>query len=308
MCCVNAANRNSNPSSGATVWQTRFAHVARILHGVIARHLRSRWSRFTPNGVLPLRPKLIALILSTFAAVIAYAARPEAAHSPERPKSGEIVRITVKVPKAGRGMVTLQYQLVDPGQYIDLTDAAFQSNWLSVLMNDSAERGDATKADGLFTAELPGRLQTHRRLVRYRVTMDGVVIAPAASDTVRNFAYFVYDGVPPWRGAINPTSADSRMREVVTFGTNVMRSLPVYHFISKKRSIENTTWHQPARWGDEAARSRYNYTGTFVSAEGKVYDHVRFRARGGSWRYAMGKNMWKFDFNRGHHLQAHDDF
>jgi hypothetical protein len=30
--------------------------------------------------------------------------------------------------------------------------------------------------------------------------------------------------------------------------------------------------------------------------------------RGGVWRYAMGKNMWKFDFNRGHYFQARDDF
>ncbi len=37
---------------------------------------------------------------------------------------------------------------------------------------------------------------------------------------------------------------------------------------------------------------------------GEVYDHVRYRARGGVWRYAMGKNMWKFDFNRGHTFEA----
>ena len=35
---------------------------------------------------------------------------------------------------------------------------------------------------------------------------------------------------------------------------------------------------------------------------------IRYRARGGVWRYAMGKNMWKFDFNRGHYFQARDDY
>ena len=29
---------------------------------------------------------------------------------------------------------------------------------------------------------------------------------------------------------------------------------------------------------------------------------------GGVWRYAMGKNMWKIDFNRGHYLQARDNY
>ena len=43
-------------------------------------------------------------------------------------------------------------------------------------------------------------------------------------------------------------------------------------------------------------------------SEGKVYDHIRFRARGGVWRYAMGKNMWKFEFNKGQPFAARDDF
>ena len=30
--------------------------------------------------------------------------------------------------------------------------------------------------------------------------------------------------------------------------------------------------------------------------------------RGGVWRYAMGKNMWKFNFNHNHELQARDDY
>src|SRR6185436_8283114 len=63
-------------------------------------------------------------------------------------------------------------------------------------------------------------------------------------------------------------------------------------------------WYEQAGFGDDAARKRYNYTGTFVADDGKVYDHVRFRARGGEWRYGMGKNMWKLDFNRGAKYKA----
>jgi hypothetical protein len=74
-----------------------------------------------------------------------------------------------------------------------------------------------------------------------------------------------------------------------------------YFLIAKIKDVENATWYQPSR-GKE-----YHYTGTFV-ADGKVYDHVPFRARGGDWRYAMGKNMWKFNFNKGHHFEAKDDY
>lgn len=42
--------------------------------------------------------------------------------------------------------------------------------------------------------------------------------------------------------------------------------------------------------------------------DGEVYDHIRYRARGGVWRYSMGKNMWKFDFNRGHSFEARDNY
>lgn len=53
--------------------------------------------------------------------------------------------------------------------------------------------------------------------------------------------------------------------------------------------------------------SEYKWYGTLVY-DGVVYDHIRYRARGGVWRYAMGKNMWKFDFNRGHSFQARVDY
>ena len=39
-----------------------------------------------------------------------------------------------------------------------------------------------------------------------------------------------------------------------------------------------------------------------------MYDNIHYRARGGGWRYSMGKNMWKFDFNRGHYFQGRDDY
>ncbi|NQT01983.1 MAG: CotH kinase family protein, partial [Planctomycetes bacterium] len=80
-----------------------------------------------------------------------------------------------------------------------------------------------------------------------------------------------------------------------------MRSLPVYHLISEKLDVETATWFE--KYGG----SDYKWFGTLVY-DGKVYDHIRYRTRGGVWRYAMGKNMWKFNFNRGHRFQARDDY
>ena len=255
---------------------------------------------------LPWR-KLLALAGTIVFAGHSPGASPKVMHLPKQPKSGEPVRITVKLNPPLPGGVALQYQVVEPGKYIALTDSAFKNTWTSVAMNDEGRDGDQTSGDNIFSVELPGKLQVHRQLVRYRILANGRVLAPEESEAVPNFTYFVYDGVPSWRAAVNPKSNDPKLRTATTFGTNVMRSLPVYHLIARKASIENATWYEQPEFGDEAARRKYSYTGTFVADDGKVYDHVRFRARGGEWRYAMGKNMWKLDFNRGEHLQARDN-
>lgn len=222
-------------------------------------------------------------------------------HSPKRPMSGEIVTVTAKVTDSdGVAAVTLSYQVVEPGSYISLMDSRYHMSWTDVRMNDAGRDGDAIAGDDVYSAELPGSIQVHRRLIRYRITvMDGTgqgLIVPYADDPQPNFAYFVYDGVPPWRGAVQPG-----VTPVVEYGTDVMRSLPVYHLISKKSDVETATWLE--KYGGED----YKWYGTLVY-DGDVYDHVRYRSRGGVWRYAMGKNMWKFNFNRGHRFQARDDY
>ncbi len=66
--------------------------------------------------------------------------------------------------------VTLAYQLVNPGDYIGIADPRYNApaSWTSVAMYDDGTHGDAYRADHVYTAVLPGSLQTHRRLVRYR--------------------------------------------------------------------------------------------------------------------------------------------
>jgi len=222
-------------------------------------------------------------------------------HTPEQPTAGQDVTITALVTDPdGVASVSLQYQLVDPGNYINIDDAEYQTQWTTVAMNDAGTDGDLLAGDGVYTAVLPASIQQHRRLVRYRIdtadTRGASITAPYADDAVPNFAYFVYDGVPDWTGAARPGVTPE-----VTYGPQVMRSLPSYHLLSKRADVEDATWYSKDS-GDV-----YRWKGTLVY-DGVVYDHISYRMRGGVWRYAMGKNMWKFNFNHNHELQARDDY
>ena len=95
-------------------------------------------------------------------------------HTPQQPAGGVPVLITAKVTDPdGVSAVTLEYQIVNPGNYIELTDAAYTNatNWISMPMNDAGTNGDWTAGDDTFTAEIPAAVQTHRRLIRYRITV-----------------------------------------------------------------------------------------------------------------------------------------
>jgi hypothetical protein len=221
-------------------------------------------------------------------------------HTPLQPHTSQQVTITARVAPAITN-VTLLYQVVEPGAYIEQQDRAFTNNWTALLMKSSAK----TKEAQTFTAEMPGSIQKHRRLVRYRIRVQDSAgkthVAPDFGDVPANRAYFVYDGIPSWSGAIDPRSNNPRLSTVQAFPPEVMQRVQAYHLLGKKRSIENTTWREQDQ-GKE-----YKYSGTLV-VDGEVFDHVAYRARGGVWRYAMSKNMWKILLPGDHDLQAVDDF
>jgi len=228
-------------------------------------------------------------------------------HAPEQPASGVPVTVTAKVTDPdGVGAVTLEYQIVDPGNYIELTDVAYTNaaNWISMPMNDAGTGGDVTAGDDVFTAEIPASVQQHRRLIRYRITVTDnggrSVRVPYADDPQPNFAYFVYDGAPAWSGAVQPGGAGSN-GVVRTIPAAEMGRLSAFHLIAKSNSVATATWF--SRYGGDA----YQWAGTLVY-DGKVYDHIHYRARGGVWRYSMVKNMWKFDLNRGHDIEMRDNW
>lgn len=235
-------------------------------------------------------------------------------HEPRAPVSRLPVLVAVKATDPdGVARVALEYQVVEPGAYIRLTDPEYAANWTELEMRDDGLAGDEVAGDSTYSVLIPASVQEHRRLVRYRIAAtDGTgaaVKVPYRDDPQPNFAYFVYDFPPAWEGSARPGVAP-----VVAYSTELLSSLPIYHFVTR-RSDRLDALHVPYRWGSPDAElpkageywgEEYPWLGTLVY-EGEVYDHVSYRARGGVWRYSMGKNMWKFDFSRGHYFRARDD-
>ena len=222
-------------------------------------------------------------------------------HSPQQPHSGQVVQVSARL-HAGITNAVLLYQVVEPGAYIELQDSAFTNNWVSLPMRQAG----GTQQDELtFQAELPGTVQRNRRLIRYRLAIQDAAglrqVTPGFGDVPANYAYFVYDGIPAWTGAIDPRSNDAGLATPMTFPPEVMRRVQAYYLLAKRRSVENVTWRE------QSPGKEYKYTGTLV-VDGEVFDHIGYRARGGVWRYAMGKNMWKFALPGDHLLEAKDDF
>ncbi|MGB1259799.1 MAG: lamin tail domain-containing protein [Akkermansiaceae bacterium] len=220
-------------------------------------------------------------------------------HFPEQPTSADDVIITAKVTDPdGVAAVTLEYQLVDPGSYIRLSDAAYQNGWISVDMLDDGTSADAVANDSVFSVHLPDSLQQHRRMVRYRIrATDGAgshVQVPYFDDPQPNFAYYCYDGVPAWQGANQPGSSS-----VETFGSGLLSELPVYHLIANNSDVSNSQWNGSYR--------NTRFEGTLIY-DGEIYDHIRFNIRGQFSTYVTGKNKWRLRFNRGHYFQARDNF
>src|SRR5687767_510331 len=85
--------------------------------------------RALPGAVLV--PILITLFAGGIPAAAAPGTLPKIQHQPARPKSGDVVRITADFRgQPPPGELVLQYQIVDPGNYVALSDAQFQKLWL----------------------------------------------------------------------------------------------------------------------------------------------------------------------------------
>ncbi len=255
-------------------------------------------------------PRFISLI--GFAAVVlgtttagraatnssAMALVPLVQSSPAQPKSSQPVTITARI-NAARGVsqMRLQVQVVEPGNYLRKTDAAYTNSWREFPMRLTpgvAARGVAPnpkslngRAEVFFTAVLPPEMQQHRRLIRYFISWTDASGAggrvPAATTECPNFAYFVYDGLPAFTGASEPGRTPP-----LFFSAEFMDTLPAYHLIARREEVEQSQW--------DGGANKKRFFGTLVY-DGQVYDHIQFHNRGKASTHVAGKNKWGFKFN-----------
>jgi hypothetical protein len=246
-------------------------------------------------------------------------------HAPARPLAGQPITVTARVSdRQGLAGVSLQYQVVAPGAYLPAelprTNAEIladpraprppnpayhdPANWTTVPMSDGGDIPGDTAGDGTFTGVIPP--QAHRSLVRYRFLAEDLAGAtaqvPAPDDATRNYACFVYNGVPAYvNGAVTVLPAD-------------LESLPVYHWLMRPADWDRLlAYTGPEQFPNNKdlnvllARRYENFLGALV-VDGEVYDHVEIRLRGGNSRYTgTGKRHFRFVFPRGRPLLARDE-
>ena len=223
-------------------------------------------------------------------------------HTPKQPAEGDNVTITALITDSNTvSEATLLYQVVEPGNYIRLTDSRYESDWTEIPMNDSGNSGDENSADDVWTVQIPGSVQKNRHLIRYKIRIeDGLnktITVPYSDDPQPNFAYYCYNGVPDWKGALRPGSTS-----VVTYSSETLTKVPVYHMIARESDVIGCMYN------DSTGSARtYRYLASVVY-EGEVYDHIRFRIKGQASTRVTGKNKIKWNFNRSHRFQARDNY
>lgn len=221
-------------------------------------------------------------------------------HAPQAPTVRDSVSINARITDSdGVSRVTLLLQVVTPGAYIRITDPTYATQWSAYEMQHAG--------DDRYTFTLPSSIVRHRYLIRYRIeAFDRAgrsVSAPLPDDPQPNFALFVNDGPILWLGAVNPHEGTPK----VVHRFEQMRALPIYHLIANPTDVADAQFLPPSTRESGYMGTEYLWRGTFVY-DGVVYDHIGFRARGQVYRYATGKNKWKFNFLPGHRLKAKDNF
>ena len=235
-------------------------------------------------------------------------------HTPVEPTSSDPVVISAQITDPdGVASVSLEYQLIAPGDYVPsqlplpiignnintsqprLENPAYENNWITVPMLDDGSNGDTVAGDDFFSAIIPAF--GHRHLIRYRITVtdtaNNSVRVPYQDDPSRNFAYFVYNGVPAYQNIDANTMANT---------------IPVYHLIIRKEDYTEAVAYNGSDQINQgtSARFLYNWNATMVY-DGKVYDNIRFRLRGANGRYqGRGKRSMRVRFNDGKFLEARD--
>lgn len=207
-------------------------------------------------------------------------------HTPTQPRTSQSVSVMARVGSA-EDRATLRVQVVEPGSYLRRSDAAFTNAWRELPMSTSPSDEGHGQGMGRFIANIPAEWQQHRRLVRYYVTVErkngSLIRIPAETNSCPNFAYFVYDGLPPWTGSSRPGGTPA-----LTFSSRFMETMPAFHLMARAEDVERS------QWGHSGGKEPF--FGTIIY-DGRVYDHIRFHNRGRGSMYVAGKNKWGFKFN-----------
>ncbi len=225
--------------------------------------------------------------------------------SPDKPLSTESVRVVAEFDFDNllgiNGLsVKLEYQKVDPGNYWTKSSANYllPANWSTITMKDDGMGADSTANNGVFTAVIPASQHAHRRLIRYRIQVTNSSgysqTLPDQNYRESNYAYYVYDGYPAQ-------------------GPYDITTLPVLQDLT----VLTTKTISRVHMGDETGNTTNNANlqhegndylgeGTIVY-EGRVYDHIKFRPRGGDSRWKRNKPNLKFDLNRSHSFETQND-
>ncbi|MBK8049755.1 MAG: lamin tail domain-containing protein [Anaerolineales bacterium] len=205
-------------------------------------------------------------------------------HTPQSPREWDTIKIRAHVTDAdGVAAVNLQLQPVAPGGYVRRTDGQYNDRWSTVPM--LAAGGD------WYEAVLPASMRYHRWLIRYRIDVvdkgGRQLRLPYWDDPQPNFALYIFNGVPAWQGAVKPGDA-GWFGQVQTYDFSQMRPLPVYQLVANSGDVADAQFIPWSNYGSGYMGNDYPWYGTLVY-NGVVYDHIRYRARGGEFRYAAGK-------------------
>ncbi len=211
---------------------------------------------------------------------------------PNKPNSGEAVNIESEFENLssapGTFSVKLEYQIVNPGSYIRKSDPGYATNWTVISMLDNGMGADSTANNGVFTATIPGSVNQHRRLIRYRVhafTNAGYdEYFPDQNHNESNYAYFVYDGSADFQG----------------YNFDDLDTLPSINLISSTADVNE--------YISSSNYSCFDYEGQgTVVYNGIVYDHIGYRSRGKGSRHRRIKKNIKIDLNPEHELKPVND-
>ncbi len=208
--------------------------------------------------------------------------------SPNVPQAGEDVGVFIELTNIElvneEINVFLDYQIVEAGNYIPKTSPEYNSaeNWNRLNMESASNK----TATALFSAIIPKEIQKHRTLIRYRIIVktksNFKAYYPDKNHRESNYSYFINSGQKSFEGT-------------------------AFNDLSKLQSIELiTSEDQTNEYILKGNFDDYRGEGTLVYG-GKVYDHIRFRARGKNSRHNKVKRNLKFALNNSHPVVVKDD-